>query len=386
MTDEVFPDHRIRVVQVVGKMMCGGVESTILNHYRFLNRDRIQFEFFAQEDSTHIPYGEIEALGGRVHLIPSYTDIRQYLTCTQRLLEELRPDIVHSNMNAMSVFPLFAAKRAHVPIRIVHSHSTADRKEGTKTVIKNMLRPFAKMYPTAFATCGDLSGRWLFGDSLMNSGGVKLVRNAIDLDRFSPDAAARARMRRELGVSDGTLVVGQVGRLCFQKNQMFSLLVFKRVLEMHPDAVLLFAGADALGGVVERAAENLGIRDHVRFLGVRSDVQDLYRAFDVFLFPSNYEGLPVSLIETQAVGCPALVSTNVTREAQIAPNVIHFLSLDDPVEMWARKLVDIADVGVARPEDGAHYLREAGYDIVQSGRELSHWYQQLVAQCKVLAA
>lgn len=135
----------IRVAQVVGRMMGGGVEATVMNHYRHIDRSRIQFDFIVQNDSTVVPEDEIKALGGRVFTIPSYKHLSAYINACEQLFCDLKPTIVHSHMNALSVFPLGAAKRAGVPVRIAHSHSTSNPREYTKTAVKMALRPFATL-------------------------------------------------------------------------------------------------------------------------------------------------------------------------------------------------------------------------------------------------
>ncbi|PLS23808.1 glycosyltransferase, partial [Bifidobacterium imperatoris] len=143
----------IRVAQVVGRMMGGGVEATVMNHYRHVDHDRVQFDFIVQDDSTVVPAEEIESLGGRVFEIPSYKRLPAYMKACERLFRELRPSIVHSHMNSLSVFPLKAAKDADVPVRIAHSHSTSNPREYAKTAMKMVLRPFSRVYPTHYAAC-----------------------------------------------------------------------------------------------------------------------------------------------------------------------------------------------------------------------------------------
>ncbi len=381
MAQKANPDGKIHVVQIVGRMMGGGVEATTMNHYRFIDRDAITFDFFAQENSQHIPYDEIHALGGQVHLIPTYNNLFTYMDKVEQLLRELQPDIVHSNMNALSVFSLRAAKKAGVPIRIAHSHSTANPKEGKKTIIKNMLRPLSRIYPTEYAACGIRSGTWLFGKKLMEEGDVKMIYNAVDLTKYSPSMDIRTRMRRELGIDD-KLVIGQVGRLCFQKNQRFTLEVFRDILGIQPNAELFFAGTGPTEVQLKQRAFDMGISNKVHFLGLRSDVNDLNQAFDVLLSPSQYEGLPVSLVESQAIGCPALVSIEVTTEVQIVPDMIHFMSLNDSTELWAKRVLSIAGNRSMDKMVNDHYLSEAGYDIRQSSKDLGDWYKELVTNQK----
>ena len=370
-------NDKIRVVQVVGRMNGGGVESTIMSHFRFIDRDRFHFDFVANADSTYIPYDEIEELGGTVHTVHPYRSFGKYNQDCMQLFEELHPLIVHANVNALSVFPLHAAKQAHVPIRIAHSHGTASPKEVAKTVVKDILRPCSRMFPTHLAACGELSARWLFGNATVDSGRVKMICNAVDLERFSVDEDMRRRIREELGVGDA-FVIGQIGRLCYQKNQEFSLRVFAELLKIHKNAVLVLVGGGDERKQLEQEARSLGVFDRVKFLGIRKDVPALYNAFDVMIFPSHYEGLPVSLIEAQACGCPSLISDAVTKEVQIVPGMIESLPLNAGATMWAKTLLALGLQTRDARSAGGRFLKNAGYDIRDSSKDLGDGYESLI--------
>jgi glycosyltransferase involved in cell wall biosynthesis len=295
----------IRVAQVVGRMMGGGVEATVMNHYRHIDHSRIQFDFIVQNDSTVVPEDEIKALGGRVFTIPSYKHLSAYINACEQLFCDLKPTIVHSHMNALSVFPLGAAKRAGVPVRIAHSHSTSNPREYTKTAVKMALRPFAKVYPTHYAACSHYTAQWLFGEKLDAAGKVRIIRNAIEPEIFRFNPMVRAAKRAELGVADNQLLIGQVGRMCFQKNQLFTLDVFKQVLECHPNAVLALAGDGDMMKQVQARIHELGLERSVRMLGVRNDISSLYQALDVLAFPSTHQGADTAVRSLERLGLNA---------------------------------------------------------------------------------
>lgn len=373
----------IRVAQVVGRMKSGGVERTILNHFTHIDPTRIQFDFFAQEDSTSIPYKEIENHGGRVFLIPSYKNLPQYLLACERLFRETRPDIVHSNMNALSVFPLRAAKKANIPIRIAHSHSTADSHEHIKTLAKDILKPFSRIYPTNYAACSLHAARWLFGNKIVDEDKVFILHNAININNFTFNPEIRLKKRQELGIENSQVLIGQVGRISHQKNQLFTLQVFAQLLRIIPNAVLTIVG-DSDGVDLIKEIERLGISNHIRMLGVRNDVSQLYSAFDVLMFPSTYEGLGMASIEAQAADLPVISSTEVPEEADIIPELVYRVSLQDSItNQW------IPSIQKALSEHPAQYrtsrytqVKDAGYDIVESASRLTNWYESLTKERK----
>ena len=310
-----------------------------------------------------------------------------YVRALHKLFVEQRPDIVHANVNALSVFPLGVAAQVGVPVRVAHSHSTSHSGEGAKTAMKMVLRPFSRLFPTDYAACSTVAARWLFGDGMVDAGKVHLIRNAIDINRFVFQATEREAKRAELGVRRGQLVIGQVGRLCFQKNQMFTLSVFARFLKDHPDAVLVLVGGGYSGSHmmedVRARIRELGIEGSVRVLGVRDDVNALYQAFDVLMFPSTYEGFGIAAVEAQTAGLPVIASDHVPRETDIVPGLMRFLPLrasdgSDAIEQWLNALHDVAPVDVRL--DQSELVRAAGYDIADSAARLCDWYEQLVAK------
>ncbi len=325
----------IRVAQIIGKWLGGGVESVVMNYYRHIDRSKIQFDFICDEDSTNIPYEEIEKLGGKVILIPPYQKIFKYHKELKKILKEGNYKIVHSHINTLSVFSLFAAKCAGVPVRIAHSHSTTNKQEKKKNLVKQVLRPFSKVFATDYMACTEHAGRWLFGNKEYDNGNVYLLNNAIDLDKFKYDEKLRKEKRKELNIKEDTLVIGHVGRFVEQKNHRFLIDIFNEVHKQNKNSILLLIGQGPLMEEMKEKVDSLGISDSVKFLGQREDVSELYNAMDLFLFPSLYEGLGMVLIEAQANGLPCIASTEVPKIADISNNV-QFYNLNDSIDIWLK--------------------------------------------------
>lgn len=369
-TESGVPFQPLRVAQVMGIMNCGGVEAVVMNYYRALDKSNVQFDFFVDRTSSFPQREEIERLGGRVYLVPPYSRIFSYLGALTRAFRQNQYRIVHAHINTMSVFPLFAAWLAGVPVRICHNHSTANWSEGLKTLAKYLLRPFARVFATDFFSCGEFAGRWMYGSRRFDSGKVHVMPNAIDTGHFAFDQAARTAQRAELGIAEDTLVIGHVGRFTFAKNHTFLINMFFALHERHPNSVLLLIGEGELEPEIRQKAREMFPDDAVKFLGVRQDVNQLYSVMDVFCLPSFYEGFSLVLLEAQVNGLPCVISDRVPTEAAIHPNVIR-VSLSENAVSWADKCCS----ATCRESDISSAIKQAR-DIFCLAGNLSEFYQK----------
>lgn len=364
-------DKPIRVAQIIGKWIGGGVEAVVMNYYRNIDKNKIQFDFICDNDSTNIPYEEIKSLGGKVILIPPYQKVFKYHKELKKVLKDGDYTIVHSHINTLSVFSLYAAKRAGVPVRIAHSHSTTNKKEKKKNLLKQALRPFSKVFATDYMCCSELSGRWLFGNKEYDKGNVYLLNNAIDLDKFKYDEIIRKEKRKELNISDETLVIGHIGRFVEQKNHRFLIDIFKEIYNKNEKSILLLAGQGPLMNEMKQKVEELHLTGNVVFLGQRSDVNELYQAYDVFLLPSLYEGLPVVGIEAQATGNLCFFSDTMTKETKILDSTI-FMSLHNTAIEWANKI--IKEAKKYEKHDTRQEISKDGFNIKEEAIKLEKKY------------
>ena len=256
----------IRVAHVIGMAINGGTESLWMNYYRNIDRTKVQFDFLVESESQIINKKEIEELGGRVVIIPPYKNVFKYLKTLTKIFKESKYDIVHSNMNALSVFTLKAAKKAGIKVRIAHSHSTSNKKEWKKNIVKNLLRPFSKKYATDYFACSELAGRWLFGDKTYNQGKVTIIKNAIDIEKFKFNEDNRNAIRSEFKVQDNELLIGNVGRMMAQKNQAFLIGVFAKFREVNQNAKLMIVNDGPLLEELKVLAKELNVTDSVILL------------------------------------------------------------------------------------------------------------------------
>ena len=368
-------DKPIRVAQIIGKWLGGGVESVIMNYYRHIDRTKIQFDFICDEDSTNIPYDEIESLGGKVIVISPYQKIFKYIKELTKVLKEGKYEIVHSHINTLSVFPLYCAKKAKIPVRIAHSHSTTNKKEWKKNLMKQVLRPFSKLFATDYFACTEYAGRWLFGNKEFDKGNVYVLNNAIDVDKFKYDEKIRKLKRKELGIKDNQIVIGHIGRFVAQKNHTFLIDVFNEVHKQNKKTILLLIGQGPLQEEIKDKVNNLGLKESVMFLGQRNDVNELYQAMDAFLFPSLYEGLGMVLIEAQCSGLPCICSSEVPKVAKVTKN-LDFLDLNFLPKFWAGEIFRSSKS--FERFDCSIYVKQSGFDIEKETKSLEKKYKALL--------
>lgn len=320
----------MRVLQCVNDMQRAGLETVLMNYYRHIDRGEIQFDFL-----THRPYkgdydDEITALGGRLYYAPrlypqNYGKYFKWMGDFFAAHPEYR--IVHSHIDAMSYLPLRAAKLAGVPVRIAHSHNTSIDRD-YKWLLKRYFRRQIPRAATFYCACGQEAGRFLFPGREFT-----VIPNAIEADRFLFREEVRARKRAELGCGDA-FVVGHVGRLSSQKNHEFLLKIFREIHGQAPDSLLLLAGSGEKEQTLKAQARALGIEGVVRFLGSRTDTDELYQAMDVFVMPSLFEGIPLVGVEAQFAGLPCFFSTGVPAEVGFGEDV-KFIGLEQSPAAWA---------------------------------------------------
>ena len=318
-----------------------------------------------------VPRDEIESLGGRVFEIPPYQHVAEYQRELFKLFKQEGWKIVHSHINALSVFPLRAAKKADVPVRIAHSHSTSGKGEHAKNALKVVLKTQANRYPTHRFACSKYAGEWLFGKDAQ----FEVMYNAIDLNRFRFNAEARAQARADLGLVGNQFAIGHVGRFTAQKNHPFLIDVFSQVAKRRDDVVLLLVGTGEAEASVKDLVAERGLSDRVKFLGQRSDVNRLYQAFDAFVLPSLYEGLGLVGVEAQAAGLPCLFSDSITREVDVTGESV-FLPIT-VASAWSGAVCDMSP----RSDEVRSCINDdsfSSYDIIYQGLWLTAKYQNLL--------
>lgn len=367
----------IRIAQVIGNAANGGVESVINNYYKFIDKNKFQFDFYVDSVSGIIRKEKIEALGGRVFITPRYQD--SMIAFQKYLFEQFKKEkylIVHSNMNALSYFVLKIAKKADVPIRIAHSHSTANKKELIKTAIKDVLRLKSKTYATDYFACSEVAGRWLFGNKAFDKGQVKIINNGIEIEEFKFSQEKRITARKEVGIPEDAFVIGNIGRFVKQKNQAFLIDVFKGVLEKRDNAYLLFVGEGPLEQSLINKAKELKVDNRVIFAGTHKHPARFYDAMDVFALPSLYEGLGMVGVEAQANGIRCIFSDNVPNEVDCS-NTSLFISIVS-AEPWVNCILEQPNESFNERSEEYKKIIGGKFDISLETLRLQSFYDGLL--------
>jgi glycosyltransferase involved in cell wall biosynthesis len=367
-----FMMKKIRIMFAMGgSMKRAGAETMIMQYLRQLIKDE-QFEFsFLIHGMDKGDYDEeILSYGIPIYHVP----VRGrhpfiYRKAVKKVLREHPVDIIHCNMDYACGEFLSIAKEVGIKGRIAHSHTT---KYLTQSPIKRIFEKLSKRKIHSVATtrisCSDAAGKWLFGNDE-----YILINNAIDLESYKENIQKRKELRAEWGADEDTLILGHVGNFTYPKNHSGLVKLFAALKKQRANSKLVLVGTGALMQEIKSLVQELKLSDDVMFLGKRSDVPNLLQAFDVFVMPSNFEGLPVSGVEAQAAGLPCLFSNHVTKEICMT-KLVRRLPLEKTNE-WIDALISIH--GQRDYEDARLALRKYGFDIDFEADKLADCYRNL---------
>ena len=331
----------IRILQIGMSDNLGGIEVFLINYYRKLNKNKIQFDFINMYDCDLCFQKEIESYGGKVYRLPNE---KKHPFAYSKKLESIIKDngyqIVHIHKNSLAFnISLKIVKKCNVKVKIIHSHNT---KSSNPNFFINLLHEKNKKniskYCDYFFACSAEAGKWMYNNSIINSSNYYVINNAIDLNSFKYNLEIRNTLRKELNISDEKFVIGHIGRFVKQKNHNFLIDIFNEVHKVNKNAILLLVGQGPLMEKIKEKVENLNLTNSVKFVGQRTDVNRFYQAFDYFLFPSLYEGLGIVVIEAQCSGLQCLCSTEVPLLVKTTNNV-NFLNLNDDLLIWRDKIL-----------------------------------------------
>lgn len=354
----------IRVLQIVTTMNRGGLETMLMNYYRHIDREKVQFDFLVHRQEEGDYEKEILSLGGNIFRVPTLNPFSPgYFKALSAFFSEHKYDIVHCHLDCMSAIPLFVAKKHGVKHRFAHAHSISQDNDW-KFPLKLFFKRLIPLYANKLFACGNEAGKWMF-----NGHPFLIVNNAINAASYSFNSSTRKMKREELCLNN-SITVCHVGRFNYPKNHSFIIDIFNELLKIQPDAHLLLVGCGDGLTDIKNKVKNLNIENYVSFLGLRTDIQELLMASDVFLFPSLYEGVSLATIEAQASGLPCFFSDRIPIECKVTDDVT-FISLEKPASYWAEQIYNYRHY--IRPNN-YECIKNAGYDICDKAKWLENFY------------
>ena len=355
----------IRVLQVVTYMGRGGLETMLMNYYRNIDRSKVQFDFLTHRDERWDYDDEIESLGGKIYHLPKLNPFsKSYLNDLDKFFKEHKEyQIVHCHQDCLSGVVLKVAKKNGVRFTIAHAHS-ASQDKNLKYIIKTLAKKNIKKYSDKMFACGEEAGKWMF-----ETDNFEVLNNAIDTDLYTYNKEKADKVKKKFDI-ENKFVVGHVGRFNYPKNHKFIIDVFYEVQKIKEDSVLMLVGDGDLRHEIEQKVQDLGLSDKVIFTGVRSDVNDLMQGMDVFLFPSLYEGLPVTMVEAQASGLKCIISDKVPLECKMTENVV-VVKLEESPQKWAKEVFKYEKY---ERKNTKEEIVKANFDIKANAKYLQEFY------------
>lgn len=360
-----------RIAIIAGVLHSGGKRNLIMEYYRHIDRSKVQFDFICDSDSNGIPEEEITKLGGKVYKVAPYRHIISHLEGTYHILKENKYEIMHAFDNTLNIFPMFIGWLAGVRVRISESISKGDKNE-KKTLIKYALRPFSHWFATDFMANSIDCGIWQFGKKAYDKGKISIFKTVINVDANAFDSELRQATRSKFGWND-KVVYGFIGRYVPQKNPLFLIDIFAKIAHKQENAILVMIGFGELDEAIHSKIRGLGLADKVIDLGRRDDIKQFYNAFDAFLLPSLYEGMPVVGIEAQCAGLPIFFSKNITEETT-ASELACYIGLDESPDIWAEEIIEKTQYNMPIRKSHIADVKRKGFDSYSEASRLQEYY------------
>lgn len=359
----------VRVLHIVTYMGRGGLETMLMNYYRHIDRSKVQFDFLVHREFEADYDAEIHELGGKIYhisrLIPWSHSYRRKLK--HFFQEHPEYKIVHVHQDCLSSVTLQCAMECGVPVRIAHSHNS-NQDRNWKYIVKRYYMKKIPIYATDLLACSNAAGKWMFRENTF-----QIVHNAINIVKYKYSPEISQKIRKQFDI-EKKIVIGHVGRFNPQKNHEFLIDIFAECIKKNSNAVLMLVGDGEGRKKIQDKVNKLGINKNVIFAGVRTNVNELMQAMDLFVFPSLYEGLGISIIEAQAAGLPCVISNMIPSESIVTENLVSVMQLSDSTLNWADHILSRV---IEERRDCSEEIIKAGYDIETASKNLEEFYLKI---------
>lgn len=362
--------NEIRILHFVSSLSkSSGVMSVIMNYYRYIDRNKVQFDFIYFKDADNTYEKEIKCYGGKTYFISKPSLKPSFKAELIKIINGKDYTALHNHLVFLTFYLAPIAKKNGIKNIITHSHATMYSDKPISSFRNRLLCLRLKRHATHYFACSNAAGEFLYGKKSMEAGDVLVVNNAIDCEKFKFNKMVRNKVRNELGLEDN-FVIGHIGRFNEQKNHMFLIEIFAALLKKDKQAKLVLVGEGLLYERVKERIKQKKIGDNVVLLGKRDDVHELLQGMDAFLLPSLFEGLPVVGVETQASGLPIVMSKNITQEIGLIN--YEYISLGQEAELWADKILRMPR-NVERSK-AYKILMDSGFEISIEAKKLEKIY------------
>ena len=371
-------ENKVKVLYFVDRMLRGGIQTFVIENIKHMNRTKIQIDFLLLDDGNHYEMEEdLKKLGCNIYILNNMwirkpTDYLKY----NKMLNEffkIHNDykVVHLHSSSKNFLVLKVAKKYNIQVRIAHSHNIDfQTKNPVKKIMGEIFKKPLKKYATHYFACSEIAGKWLFGKDIIHNDKFKIIHNAVDLEKFKFNKDIRNNIRKKLNINDNNIVIGHVGRFTEQKNHEFLIDIFNEIHKQNENTLLLLVGTGINENLIKEKVKKLEIEKSVIFAGFKDNVNEYLFAMDIFIFPSKYEGLGLSLIEAQATGMPCYTSLDVVpKEAEVS-SLLTYISLNKTAKEWAEIILNNSIVRKNEYEE----IKNNGYDILDTAKWLKNFY------------
>lgn len=358
---------KIRIIHFELDKNLGGIETFLLNLYKQIDKEEVQFEFIVPVEKAALEE-EFYEIGGVIHHVASHKDLFNYCKDIKRILST-GVDVVHIHKNsAANIIPLFLCKQNRVKKIFVHSHNTSPSTSRFFSLLHRVNKPYLNKVANKKFACSTEAGKWLFNDNTF-----EIITNGIITDNFRFDTNKRAKKRKELAIDSNTIVIGNIGRFTKQKNQIRIVDIFESIHKLNRDTKLLLIGEGELQKDVKDYVVSRKLTNEVLFLGLRHDIPELLMVMDAFLMPSIYEGLPIVAIEAQAAGLPIFLSNTISSETEIT-HAIKWFSLESSNEEIANIIYKEIRENTVNRVELLNQVVKRGYDMKSTANKMLSYY------------
>ena len=348
-----------------------GITQYILNMLSAFDTDEIKFDILSFKNHRLKAWCEANGTEYFEFDLSPYKQRKAYMAYLKNVFSR-DYDVIHYHLSSISELSIFKYAKKKGRRIIVHSHNTfTDVPSRLRRLVfghlHKALRVFANRYSDVKCACSVPAAKWMFGNKAKNA---IIMNNAIDVYKFKYNEDFRKELREKYGITQKH-VIGHAGRFSIQKNQSFLLDAFKALSEAERDCALVLIGNGELVNSAKQKAKDLGLEQSVTFIDFQEDIYKYYSLFDLFVMPSLFEGLPITLVEAQANGLSSLVSDAITKESDLT-GLVEFYPLSDGYENWAKKISE--KLKNVERVDAFNSLCEKGFSLEGQAKVLYDLY------------